>query len=272
MPGSIQPAEAQRNAQETLLCIHPSATSGRMWAPLVATLAARFEVLAPDRLGCAPGSRWCAGTPATLAAEARHLEALIVARPEGVHILAHSYGGAVALELAQRCPHQVRSLTLYEPSRFALLFDATDAAADCNEIARLGRTVVWLVMSGRLADAAAMFIDYWSGDGAWRGMGRELQQATAARMPKVAAELDAALTDPAPLKHLDRLEMAVCLINGSESPSPVRRICDLLGRALPHAQRVELHGVGHMGPCTHTERVVASLPTWLSVAPLRLAA
>jgi pimeloyl-ACP methyl ester carboxylesterase len=260
------------HGRETVLCVHASATSARTWGALTAPLATQFEVLMPDRLGYAEEQRWDAGAAASLDAEAAHLVPLLNARPDGVHLLAHSYGAAVAMHIALRWPSRVRSLTLYEPSRFALLFDAPANAEAGREILRLGRTVGSLVIAGRLNDAAQMFVDYWSGEGAWAALDPRRQQAIANHMPKVRAEFEAAFADRVPLAAYAALDMPVRLISGDASPKPARQIVELLEKRLAQAETVVLAGVGHMGPLTHVAQVFDSLPAWLQPVPQALAA
>jgi pimeloyl-ACP methyl ester carboxylesterase len=53
-----------------------------------------------------------------LADEARHVESVLanaLLPCETFHLVGHSYGGVVALSLAQRAPQRLDSLTLYEP-------------------------------------------------------------------------------------------------------------------------------------------------------------
>ena len=112
---------APRPERETLICLHSSASSGRQWRELVAPLESRFEVLTPNLLGYDEPVAWPAGRAASLDDEARQLAPLLDARPGGVHLLGHSFGAAVALQMALRRPSRIKSLTLYEPVRFALL-------------------------------------------------------------------------------------------------------------------------------------------------------
>ena len=85
-----------------------------------------------------------------------------------VHLVGHSYGGAVALQFALRWPGRVASLTLYEPARFALLTAAGAAgaaeaarAADArHEITTIANRFGLAVVSGRLHEAAELFADY----------------------------------------------------------------------------------------------------------------
>ena len=265
-------AKQPKPDSQGVLLIHASAGTGRSWAAVASSLANLYNVVVPDRLGYGRGDVWSTGTPAPLEAEAQHLAGFLCTHDEGVHVVAHSYGGAVAIELALRWPHLVRSLTLFEPGRFALLLDRTDCDDERGEIVQVGRTVGLWTMSGRSEAAAAMFIDYWSGPGTWDQLDDAKRKRIAGYMPKVAAEFDAAFADRTPLTRYKALGMPVHLMMGSTSPAPVRRIVGIMAEVLPNACTVELTGVGHMGPVTHPAQFMAQLPTWLTTEPMKLAA
>lgn len=267
MPAAY-PSSAHR---DTVLCIHGSAVTGRSWNPIAAVLGDRFDVATPDRLGCERGVAWPAGLAASFESEAQHLACQLGRQAGGVHVLAHSYGAAIALELALRWPQRVRSLTLFEPARFALLFHAVDGAAG-EEILRVGTAVAQRARAGREDAAAALFVDYWSGAESWRALDERQRSGVRACMPKVAAEFDAAFADRTPLRRFAALDIPIRLLRGDASPAPVRRIVDLLAGLVPHAEVVDLPGIGHMGPVTHPGAVLANLPSWLSVTDWRLAA
>jgi len=258
--------------RDTVLCIHGSAVAGRSWNPIAAVLGDRFDVAAPDRLGCERGVAWPAGLAAPFESEAQHLAAQLGRAPGGVHVLAHSYGAAIALELALRWPQRVRSLTLFEPARFAVLFHDAASTPQCEEILHVGRTVAQRARAGREDEAAALFVDYWSGAGAWRALDERQRAGVRACMRKVAAEFDAAFADRTPLRRFAALDMPVRLLRGSDSPAPVRRIVDVLAGLMPGAEVVDLAGIGHMGPVTHPGAVLDNLPHWLVPADWRLAA
>jgi len=137
---------------------------------------------------------------------------------------------------------------------------------------RPSRSVCLLVLSGRQHEAAACFVDYWSGEGTWQSMDARRQQSVTRHMPKVRAEFEAAFADGTPLAAFMRLEMPVRLIVGSESPLPTRQISQLLVASLPGAALVSLPGVGHMGPMTHPRQVFRALPRYLEPLDRALAA
>jgi pimeloyl-ACP methyl ester carboxylesterase len=246
----------------SLFLVHGSAVSGKSWNALAAPLRERgVIVVAPDRLGQAAGERWPAGRAMSFDAEAEHLAAALAAAPGPVHLFGHSYGGAVAMQMALRWPERVARLTLYEPTRFALLLDDGKPRGGAGrEIHAIGHAAHEHAAAGREAEAAALFVDYWSGPGTWAAMDAGRQQRLAPQMTKVGAEFLAAFADPLPLEAWRALEMPVLLLGGERSPAPVRAINVRLASVLPHAASVTLPGVGHMGPMTHAAEVREWLP------------
>ncbi len=231
-----------------LIALHSSAAGGRQWDGWRRQPPQHATWHTPDLLGYA-GEPWPLGAPASLQAEAEALAPLLRAAPHGVHLVGHSYGGAVALELALRWPQHVRSLTLYEPMRPALLRGArADDRRALDEFVALGREIGVAVLRGRSEDAAHCFVDYWSGAGAWAALPAARREAIVVRMPKVNAEFGALCGDTLPLDTLRTLEMPVSLLAGTRSPAPALRIVERLHQTLPWVTFERFTGLGHLGP------------------------
>jgi pimeloyl-ACP methyl ester carboxylesterase len=116
---------------ETIVLLHCSGSSGAQWRALASRLDGRYRVIAPDLIGYGAAAGWSGRGRFSLACEAAAVRSLIGRVREPVHLVGHSYGGAVALHLARTRPDLLKSLALLEPSAFHLLRngDATDAAA-----------------------------------------------------------------------------------------------------------------------------------------------
>lgn len=179
---------AAAETPERLLALHCSGSSGRQWGAWLPTLGERCGgVITPELMGYAGNEAWPAGRRVTLDDEAAALAPLLAEGP--VHLLGHSYGAAVALQLALRCPSRVRSLTLYEPVRFGLLLQQQGQPRALGQsVVMVARRIGLDVMAGALDAAAERFVDYWSGIGSWQQMKPAAQQNLAHRMPKVHNE------------------------------------------------------------------------------------
>jgi pimeloyl-ACP methyl ester carboxylesterase len=268
------PSAISSRSPATLLCIHASASGGRSWQALTAPLKAHMTVLTPDRLGCSDTTPWPTGVPTDFDAEAAFVESALPARTqdEGFHLLGHSFGGAVALQVALRWPERVKSLTLFEPTRFSLIQRDPNSRGHYEEIEGVAATVSQCLATSRPERAARHFVDYWSADGAWDRLESRQQQRVMRHMPKVGAEFAATDGDRLTPRSLSRLTMPVRLMTGDASPAPVRRITELLARHLPLVERVGVAGVGHMAPLTDPQRVADHLPAWLQPLPQALVA
>lgn len=257
--------------REPMICLHCSGSSGRQWDPYLSALREEHRVFAPDLLGATSPALWPVGAPVSLDDEARALAPLLAAAP--AHLVGHSYGGAVALQIALCWPERVRSLTLYEPVRFSLLLRDADAEyrAVGQAVVAVGQRIGQEVLAGALDAAAARFVDYWSGAGAWQQLGPARQQVIVQRMPKVRAEFEALFADAVPPAAWRGLAMPVRLIGGTQSPLAARRVLDRLAQQLPAARRITLNGLGHMGPVQAPHRVLEAItrperPEWAQAA------
>jgi pimeloyl-ACP methyl ester carboxylesterase len=172
----------------------------------------------------------------------------------------------VALETARLEPGRVASLVLFEPVLFSLLIaeDPTQPAA--REIAAVRDDTVALLERGNPHAAAARFVDYWMGAGAWAAMPEPRRETIARAMSAVKAEWDAAFGEPTPLSAFAALDVPVLCLTGSDSPASSREVARLLTKTLPRVTAVEIEGVGHMGPITHPDRVNALIERHLEGA------
>src|SRR5215471_17345976 len=98
-----------------VLLLHGSASSSAMWTPVINALKARFRLIAPDLIGYGRTDAWPEEHEFRLDDVLRLIEPLITHQPGGVHVVAHSYGGVVALALARAMRVAIRSLILIEP-------------------------------------------------------------------------------------------------------------------------------------------------------------
>ncbi len=103
-----------------LLFIHGTGGSAAMWEPMISRLSPDFRCISYDRRGNARSS---AGqdTNGGIEDDAQDASALIRALDVGAcHIVALSWGAAVAVEVARRQDHLVKGMVLGEPTIFSL--------------------------------------------------------------------------------------------------------------------------------------------------------
>jgi pimeloyl-ACP methyl ester carboxylesterase len=260
-------AYAAAGSGETVLLLHSSAGSSAQWRPLTELLQSRWRVLAPDLHGYGESDRRPGPASPGLADGAALADAVLAGSAEPIHLVGHSYGGAVALRFAAERPERLRSLTLIEPVAFHLLCGAPEGTAEhglFREVAALAADVTQSAAEGDGRRGMARFIDYWNGAGTWMRMRPDAQSAMARQAPRVALDFRAAMTDPTRLRALRGIAVPTLILRGSTSPRPTRRITALVAQVLPNARLQTIEGAGHMLPLTHHEAVNAAIADHLS--------
>jgi pimeloyl-ACP methyl ester carboxylesterase len=244
--------------QQTVVLIHSGGFTSRQWRKLGELLAPDFRVLAPDLLGY--GSEpWPAGEPFHFRQDLDHLESLI---DEPAHLVGHSYGGFLALQLALRRPELVRSIAAYEPVAFGIL----DEVEDADALADLRRVrVKWEPdASGVDEEWLRTFVEWWNGAGAWARLGDPTRAAFRSVGWKVFQEAMSLGADRTDRATYATIAVPTLLLGGELSPLTERRVVQRLAAALPNARLRLLDGVGHMGPISHAPLVNEAIAAHLS--------
>jgi pimeloyl-ACP methyl ester carboxylesterase len=109
-------------SQPRLLLVHGSVVNADLTWSAQKPLAARFEIVAPNRRGFPPGPDV---EHVDFEDEAAWLGQFV---EPGSHLVGHSYGGVISLFAAARYAHLLRSLTVIEPPAFGVA--RGDPAAD----------------------------------------------------------------------------------------------------------------------------------------------
>lgn len=257
MHGHIQKLYGHHR-RELVIALHCSGADARQWRRLGEVLGPEFELVAPEHYGCPSIGPWTGEHAFTLADEAARTIALIDATDRKVHLVAHSYGGGVALHVALARPDRIASLTIYEPSAFHLLEQLGDrGAAALAEIKAVAAETGRGVTSGNYRGAASSFVDYWSGAGTWNGLEPALQQALVRWTPKAPLDFAALMSEPTPASAYMRLRVPVLIMRGEHAPAATRLIAETLPLLVRGARFAVIAGAGHMGPLTHAADVNA---------------
>ena len=242
--------------QPTVICLHSSGSTGGQWAALRAQLEPEFQVLTPDFHGHGTAPVWHGFDLDIVAADAARIARIARRVAGGVHLVGHSYGGAVTLRVALDHPESVTSIAIYEPVVFRVLFDYHGRRRPAAEVIEVAGDVRRRLRSGNAAGAAARFVDYWGGGGsAWQALSAGQQIGIIRRMSVIDAHFAALAIDPSRLSDYHFLRMPTLALYGSEMRAPIRRIGELLKFALPDATFETMPGMGHMGPMSHPNAV-----------------
>ena len=252
--------------KQRVLMVHSGGFTSRQWRKLAAMLAPGYEVLNPDLLGYGETGPWPEGKPFHFREDLAFLEALLD-RDAGAgpaHLVGHSYGGFLALQLALARPELVRSIAAYEPVAFGILDDVADA--DARSALALVRTAWTPDASGTDEEWLRGFIDWWNGAGAWDHLAEETRAAFRAVGWKVFQEVITLAADRTGEAKYATIAVPVLVMGGANSPLTERRVVEKLGAALPRATARLFDGMGHMGPISHAALVNDAIAAHVSAA------
>lgn len=226
-----------------VLVLHGFAGSTRTMMPLIEALAARRRVIALDLIGHgashaphdASAYRWPAVTRHVL----RVLDALDLA---SVHLLGFSLGGRIALQVAARHDHRVRSVVTVG-SRCTWTDDRERAARRAKDAAladRIAAQGIAALSPGDVRDDALAAAAPRAGT---HGLALALRGLGAADQPDVAAALALAA-------------VPLLLVAGERDAGPLAS-AHALAADLPCARTVAIAGAGHRAHLEQTAQVAA---------------
>jgi pimeloyl-ACP methyl ester carboxylesterase len=244
---------------DPVVMIHCSSACARQWRGLCETLNADFRSIAVDQWGCGKSDPWSGHTEFTLTSEAAPIVNVILKIGTPVHLVGHSYGGGVALKIAQENPELVLSLTLIEPSSFHLLAGDPRDSGILSEITTLADAVTDAVSTGNYWEGAEQFVDYWGGAGTWAEIPRKLQNGLCQTLGKVILDFRALLNEPTEIGDYANITCPILVLCGEYARSPSRRIVEILANALQRVTLQMIPQAGHMSPVTHPDEVNNSI-------------
>ena len=91
-----------------MIALHCSLGSGRQWSKLAAALGPEVRLIAPDLAGYG-SNPLSLDLPTTLAQEVESLRAALEQARGPIHLVGHSYGGAIAFKIATASAHLLRA-------------------------------------------------------------------------------------------------------------------------------------------------------------------
>lgn len=244
----------EAGAGPAVILLHSSASGLRQWRRLVDELKDGYRVIAVNLFGYGATSAWPAGKMQTLTDQAR-LVTHVAAQVEGrVTLVGHSLGGAVAVEAALHLADRLQGLIVFEPILFSLLKTHGPAEA-FTEIHDLSRRYCALGKSKSWDQAGEIFVDYWSGAGAWSAMSDERKAALRVMLPNVLHEWDAVIEPSRPLQDWGGIPVPVHVLRTTDTCRPTFAIASLLTQTHRQWSLHEFDRGGHMAPVAYPDLV-----------------
>lgn len=220
-----------------LVLVHGSLSDSRYWKSQMAPLGRSFRVLAVCLRRYWPEAWDGEGGGFSIDQHASDvLEFIDTVAGGPAHLVGHSRGGRVALEVALRQPASLRSLTLADPG--------LPLPGGGDERGGFRQRALALIRQGEIEEGLALFVDTVTGPNTWQRMVPWFKEMVRDNVGTLFGQVDErpdALT-PA---QVGSLTMPVLLIGGALSPAPYPAVLDALAQWLPQAHRVDIVGSSH---------------------------
>jgi pimeloyl-ACP methyl ester carboxylesterase len=243
-----------------LIAIHGGTADRSRWAPVAESLAQSCTLILVDRRGRGLSADE-SNEPYDIAKEVDDVGAVIGTLAEPVSLLAHSYGGVIALEAAPSID-RIERMVVYEPA-----FDTPGLPIfPPGTLAR----IVGLVEAGDREAALELFFTYVAGVNAQRleaMRGTPIWQARVAAMHTLTREgkfIERYSFEPA---RFVAVRTPVRFLVGQESPEPLRASTRTAHAAIKNSELVELPGQGHAAMDTAPELFVREVIDFLTETP-----
>jgi pimeloyl-ACP methyl ester carboxylesterase len=251
MTSVIHMPRSKRTAS-SVIALHSSLGSGRQWASLAAELGRDHQVIAPDLSGYG-GNTGPAMLPTTLSKEVELLGARLDEATGPIHLIGHSYGGAVAFKIATDSPYakRIRSLTLIEPVLPTLLRDEPADRRLYDRFVRVAHDVYEDLFNGLAMEAIDKFTGFWNGSASPEPLSDKARLRLIAHADKLSFDFNAVLAEANVAPAAATLRVPTLLVSGGLSPYLTQRIVARLMTIIGGAQLRHLTGAGHMLPLTH---------------------
>ncbi|MEM8629736.1 MAG: alpha/beta hydrolase [Pseudomonadota bacterium] len=218
-----------------VVMLHGSASGPRQWTGLSEFLGGRHQTLAPRM----PGYGRDDAPDMTVTERADSLMAGVLSGTTALHLVGHSFGAVVALDIAARFPARVASLTLIEP----VAFFETDTA---DRFEAMGRSARVALEEGDAYAASARFIDFWFGAGAWTRSSLAFQQNTARFAGRVMGDFAALMEMKTRRPEFATIAAPVLMQFGTASAPEMAQVGTALAARLPNAEIHRIDGAGHL--------------------------
>lgn len=253
--------------REAVLFIHSTGTGPALWSGVPESAVGRRRMLLPANIGYPPSAPIERGKRVTVMDDAAKVVEAVPADAERIHVVAHSYGGLIALHTMAALRERVASVFLFEPVLFGALARLTKAGGGSKEeeeaalqAQSLG-SLDWFLHDeekGGRDEWLETFVDYWNRPGSWSKMPEPMREQSLVLGWKMFQEVRACFFDETSFEDW-RIAAPATIVSGDRSPVASRAMARALARGRENVAFVELPGVGHMAPLTHSAVVHAEL-------------
>lgn len=246
-----------------------SFSTGAAWRSVVQALRGRWRVVTTSLLGYGETDERRDVAAPRMADEIELLEEVIWRAGRGgpVHLVGHSFGAQVALATAVHACAPLASLCLIEPPCPGALRLAGDEARFAEFRTMTDRySAAW--HAGE-RDAARRVIDFYGGAGTFDAFPVRVREFVVRSTASNLLDWVLAYSDTTSARELAAVRVPTRVLRGALGHPAVRRSNELIARALPHGELVDVADASHFMIATHAADVAARIEAHAVSAVIR---
>jgi pimeloyl-ACP methyl ester carboxylesterase len=238
--------------------VHTGPGNSTHWRKVCDILKDSYRLLAIDLYGRGGTDPWSNKSALQLDDEADLVMALISTCEDAVHLVGHSYGGAVSIRLALATQERLQSLVLIEPEVYPLLKQIGEEELFA-EPRRVCDNFVDMASKCAKEEAWKGFIDYYNGEGTWRSLPSTARKGFIGMTSGAIDGWLALFSNPTTLEDCRKLKIPTTMFCGECTMQVERRLSKIIAERIPDCGYRIIKGAGHLSPITHPKEVAAEL-------------
>ena len=248
--------EEYGSGSPTLVLVPGSCSNGMAWRPVIKALDGKFRCVTTSLLGYGQTAERRLDSNPSVELEAEILERVIEkASADGgeIHVVGHSFGGAVAMIVAMRKRVPIASLTVLEAPIPSLL-------RACGEDAhyrsfRDMTEAYFAAWRGGDREAMRSMIDFYGGEGTWASWPDRVRAYAIETTPVNLLDWGCAYDHPLSPEMLSTIEVPVSVAVGAQSHPAICRANGLAAMSIGGAVFKTIGGAAHFMISTHPAQV-----------------
>jgi pimeloyl-ACP methyl ester carboxylesterase len=250
-------APSESSIASSVIALHCSLGSGHQWSHLAEELTGKHHVITPDISGYGTNDVGRFLLPTTMAEEVDLLSDRFGEAIGPIHLVGHSYGGALAFKIATDSPlaSRVRSLTLIEPVLPTILMESVSDRRLYEQFVCLAQAVCKDLWKGSSSEAIEKFLVFWKGSGPAEKLSPKALVRMIERAEKLAYEFWTILGERNVMAAAAAISVPTLLVSGGLSPYLTQRVVGRLASTIPGAETRHLPAAGHMLPISHAATI-----------------
>lgn len=237
----------------TLVLVPGSCSTGAAWRPVMKALDGKFRFVTTSLLGYGATAERRTASDASVLREAEVLEAVIAKAGGEVHLVGHSFGGAVALIVAMRKRVPIASLTVLEAPLPSLLSHCGE-----DEHYRAFREMTdayFAAWGGGDREAIRTMIDFYGGEGTYASWPDRVRAYAVETTPVNMRDWANAYDESLSPEMLAAIGVPVSVAVGAQSHPAICRANGLVAMSIEDATFKTIGGAAHFMISTHPGQV-----------------